>query len=34
LPEQPWPAGHWKQVLPQSVPVSVPFCTPSLQLGV
>lgn len=33
LPEQPWPFGHFGQVLPQSTPVSVPFSTVSVQVG-
>jgi hypothetical protein len=34
LPEQPWPFGHFGQVLPQSTPVSVPFSTVSVHVGV
>src|SRR5689334_12219060 len=34
LPEQPWPLAHFGHVLPQSTPVSVPFMTVSVQVGV
>lgn len=33
LTRQPCPASHWPQVPPQSMPVSLPLVTPSMQVG-